>query len=313
MIRDALALRLVLAMACAGGFGGDAVAAVEPTTTVPSPATTAAPTTTGTTPPLPPPRPVDALLKDIVDALGGADNLNRHTTMYTRVEITLRGLGMTGSAEHFATVGGRSLTVTTISGLASTREGCDGQQCWSEDPINGLRILRGAEAEQALLETAWNPELRFKELFAKLEIKNERDENGALLECLILTPRQSAAWTNCFDATTHLLTLQRVIHAGPQGEVPFTSHFGDWRRVEDIEVPYFTEMQAGPLAFTGTVTAIELDRVIAAKRFAIPTTPAESSSAEPETGGSRKSGKAGKITPKAKTGKVVAPALKPKG
>jgi hypothetical protein len=322
---------VVLTLAGISGLGGEAISAVQkapsgatpaaapdapasaPSTGMRTPGSggaTAKPALTKPDAPLPPVRAVDALLEDIVKALGGADNLNRHKTMYTRVEITLRGLGMTGSAEHFATVGDKALTLTAISGLASTREGCDGRRCWSEDPINGLRMLSGAEAEQALLETAWNPELRFKELFTKLEVRNERDGDGSLLECLVLTPRQSAAWTNCFDARTHLLTVQRVIHAGPQGEVPFTSRFADWRKVEDLEVPYSTEMQAGPLAFSGKLTAIELDLAIDAKRFAVPTEPGESSSSTraPAGGGRAKE----KEKEKAKT-KTAAPSSKPRG
>lgn len=227
----------------------------------------------GASPPLPPARSVDALLTDIVKALGGAENLNRHRSVRTRVQITFKGLGMTGSAEHLAAAGGRALTVTSIPGLASTREGCDGHQCWSEDPINGLRVLTGAEAEQAVLETAWNPELHFKELFTRLEVRNERDESGAVLECLILTPKGGAPWTNCFDGVSHLLALQRVTHAGPQGDVPFTSRFSDWRMVEGIAMPYATEMQAGPLSFVGTVTSIEIDPPVSPRMFAAPKVP----------------------------------------
>ncbi len=220
-----------------------------------------------------PARSVDDILADAVQALGGAVSLARHTSSRTRMEITFRGLGMSGTVEHVAAVGDRVLTITTLAGLASSREGCDGRRCWAEDPINGLRVLSGPEAEQSLIEAAWNGELRWRALFPRIEARNERDEGGALLECLIMTPAQGGTWTNCYDRATHLLTVQRLVHAGPQGDVPFTSRVSDWRRVEDMLVPYALEMQAGPLAFTGRVTSVELDRPVDARAFQVPTRP----------------------------------------
>jgi len=259
-------------------------------------------------PPLPPPRTFEALSADIVKALGGADALTRHTALHTKMDIAFKGLGMTGTAEHFAVAGDKALTTTTLPGLATTREGCDGKQCWSEDPINGLRILAASEAEQARLETAWNSELRLKELFPKIEVKNERDDNGAVLECLILTPKEGHPWTDCFDAKTHLMTLQRLTHAGPQGDVPFVSRIGDWRALADIKVPYTTEMQAGPLSFSGTLTFVELDVAVDAKRFAPPVPAAKGPAGKKAANKKDASGKPAAAKPAATKPAVTKPA-----
>lgn len=201
------------------------------------------------------------------------------------MDITFGALGMNGTVEHVAAVGDRALTITTLPGLASTREGCDGLRCWSEEPINGLRILSGAEAEQSRIEAAWNVELRWRALFPHIEARNERDVNGALLECLMMTPARGegdrksdgvggvagvGTWTNCYDAATHLLTLERVVQAGPQGDVPCTTRLADWRRVEDTEIPYSLEFESGPLTFSGRVTLVELDGPVDAKAFLLP-------------------------------------------
>jgi hypothetical protein len=219
---------------------------------------------------LPPARAVDAILADVVAAVGGAAALGRHRSLHTKMEITFRGLGITGNAEHYAAVGDKALTVTLIPNLASTREGSDGTRFWSEDPINGLRILDGIEAEQARIEVAWNGELRMKELFSKIEARNELGEDGARLECLILTPRTGPPMTNCFDARTHLMVVQRGVRSGPQGDMPVTARLSDWRQVGDVKMAYATEMQVGPLAFSGRVTSIEMDVPLDASLFAVP-------------------------------------------
>ena len=231
----------------------------------PKPATPAKPAA-----PLPPARPADDIIRDVVAALGGAQALTKHRSEHTKMTIAFQGLGITGSAEHWGAAGDKALTTTEIPSVASTREGTDGTRSWSQDPINGLRVLTGVEAEQAHLEAAWNQELRLKELFAKVESKNDVAEDGTRLECLILTPKLSPAITNCFDARTHLLVSQRGVRSGPQGDTPFVARMKDWRVVSGIQVPFATEMQVGPLSFAGTVTLAEFDVPMSPAQFAVP-------------------------------------------
>jgi hypothetical protein len=262
------------------------LAAPAPVTTAPEPARAApgAPGAhapgPGTGPPdggaaaaakLPPARSLDEVLRDNIKALGGADAMSRHRSLHTKMAITFQGLGITATAEHYAASRDRALTVTTIPNLASTREGTDGHTAWSQDPINGLRLLGEAEAEQARIENAWNAELRVKELYATVEVKNEPGEGGApYFECLVLTPKASPAMTECFDPRTHLLARQRGVRSSPQGNTPFLAHLRDWRAVGDLKMPFVTDMQVGPLSFVGTITSAELDVPVDPSLFAVP-------------------------------------------
>jgi len=222
------------------------------------------------TPALPSARPVDDIIRDVVTALGGAQAIGKHRSEHTKMTITFQGLGITGTAERWGAAGDKALTTTEIPNVASTREGTDGTKSWSQDPINGLRVLSGAEAEQAHLEAAWEQELRFKELYPKIEAKNDVTDDGTRVECLILTPKLSPPITDCFDARTHLLVSQRGVRSGPQGDTPFVARMKDWRPVAGIQVPFATEMQVGPLSFVGTVTLVEFDVPVTAIQFAVP-------------------------------------------
>jgi len=269
-------------------------AAPAPTRPAPAPnglAGPAAGTGGAPAPKLPAARPVDDILRDMVKALGGAEAIGRHKSMHTKMNITFQGLGITGTAEHYGAVGDRALTITNIPNLASTREGTDGKKAWSQDPINGLRLLEDLEAEQARVEAAWNAELRMKELFPTIEAKNEPGEGGApYLECLVLTPKAGAAMTECFDPRTHLMVRQRGSRSSPQGTTPFVARMRDWRAVGDVKMPFVTEMQVGPLSFVGTITSAELDVPIDASLFALPEVAAAGSAgaggSPGETGGS---------------------------
>lgn len=246
-----------------------------------------------------PTRAVEAIIADTLKAMGGAEALGKHRSLRTKMTITFQGLGISGTAEHLGAAGDRALTITNIPGVASTREGTDGSRSWSQDPINGLRILSGVEAEQSRIEAAWNGELRMKELFPKIEAANEVGSDGASLECLILTPKIGPPLTRCFDAKTHLMVSERGVRAGPQGDTPFVARAKDWRPVGDLKMPFQTEMQVGPLSFVGTVTSTELDGVLDAAVFAVP---------EPSTPGGA-GGSGGRADSKAKAIKKARPAM----
>jgi len=264
--RRSLLLPSLLAVVATTG-GAATGRAAEPA--APAPAVKAGPSAKPPVP-LPPPRPVDDVIRDVVAALGGAQAIRQHHSEHTKMTIAFQGLGITGTAEHWGAAGDKALTTTEIPNVASTREGTDGTRSWSQDPINGLRVLSGVEAEQAHLEAAWGQELRFKELFPKIEVKNDVTDDGTHVECLILTPKLSPPMTDCFDARTHLLVSQRGVRSGPQGDTPFVARMKDWRPVGGIQVPFATEMQVGPLSFVGTVTLAEFDVPVPAAQFAVP-------------------------------------------
>src|SRR5260221_3476465 len=145
-------------------------------------------------------RTVDAILADVVKAVGSEAAWKAHKTLRMKLEMTFQGMGISGTGERFASKDDKALTVTDLPGMGTIREGSNGKICWAQDPINGLRELGGAEAEQTRLEAVWNPALRMTEVYKAIELKP--DASGAGLECLVLTPHDAPAVTNCYDART---------------------------------------------------------------------------------------------------------------
>jgi hypothetical protein len=244
------------------------------------------------------PRAVAAILADVIAAMGGEAAWNSHKTMFEKLELTIAGLGMSGTGERTATKEDKSLLTTQLPGIGTTREGSNGKVLWSEDPINGLRVLAGAEAEFALVESAWAPELHFATLFKKIEATNETGPAGAALECLVLTPHEGPLLTNCYDAKTHLQVSQKGSHPTPQGDTPFTSLVKDWRDVQGLKMPFAVETQTGPITFNLKITECTLDVPVDDKMFEPP------AGAAPAGKGKGKSKKPAKAKPAKKPAKA---------
>jgi zinc protease len=217
-------------------------------------------------------RSPDEVLADYVNAIGGEAAWKRHKSVHMKRRLEVKGMQLSGTEERWGAAGDKTLSVTTISGMGSFRQGSDGKVAWSEDPINGLRILEGPEAEEAKTEAAWNGELEMKKLFTKLRAVPPPDPPpaGHKYECLELVPKLAKPAVACFDAESHLRTIQKGSHASPQGEVPYKVTFSDWRQVGGMTLPYAEEMTAGPMTLLMQVTEVKLDEKLDAKVFALP-------------------------------------------
>ncbi len=213
------------------------------------------------------PRAVEAILADVVTAMGGEAAWKSHSTMVEKIELTIAGLGMNGTGERTSTKDDKSLLTTQLPGIGTSRQGSNGKVLWSEDPINGLRVLAGAEAEAARVESAWAPELHFATMFKKIAATNATGPGGVALECLLLTPHEGSPITNCYDAKTHLQVLQKGTHPTPQGDTPFTSTVKDWHDVGGLKMPFAVETTTGPITFSLHITDCKLDVPVDDKLF----------------------------------------------
>jgi hypothetical protein len=217
-----------------------------------------------------PARSPQAILADAIQATGGAAAWNGHHSMHTRMELTFQGMGIGGSGERLSTKSDKTLTVTELPGIGAVREGSDGKRLWAQDPVNGLRLLEGAEAEEARIESVWNLEERVAEFYPKVESTTEIGPGGAALECVVLTPRLAHPTTNCYDPTTHLQVSQKGIRSTPQGDTPFFSTLKDWREAGGVKMAFGVDTQAGPITFTARITDVKFDEPMDDKMFEPP-------------------------------------------
>ncbi len=221
----------------------------------------------GSAPLAKPPRTAQLILADVSKALGSPAAWKAHKNVRMKLEMTFQGMGISGQGERFATKDDKALVVTDLPGMGTIREGSDGKISWAQDPINGTRKLTGAEAEQARLEAVWNVELRTSELYKSAELA---PSSAAGLECLVLTPNEAPAVTNCYDAKTHLQVSQKGTRSTPQGDTPFTSTLKDWREVGGLKMPFAVDTQAGPITFTARMTDVKFDQPMDDKMFEPP-------------------------------------------
>ena len=212
-------------------------------------------------------RSPQAILADAVKATGGEAAWNAHKTARYHVETVFQGMGLSGSGERFVTRTGKAFTTVEMAGLGNVREGTNGSVAWTQEPLHGLRILEGVEAEQSRIGAAWNADMQAAELFTKLESANEPGADGTMLECVTATPRVGAPIRNCYDARTHLQVTQSGVRVGPEGSIPFRATVSDWRDIGGIKMPFQSNTQLGPITLVDRIKSVTFDETIDEKMF----------------------------------------------
>jgi hypothetical protein len=244
--------KLLLLLALVGGVGATTAIAADP-----EPASR---------------RSVKAILDDYAQAIGGAQALGRHKNLYVKREIKVKGMGVGGTEERWSTAAGQMLSVTTLPGIGVVKQGADGRQRWSQDPINGLRILKGAEDEQARIEGTWNADVKLLKLYKNVRVVPRPDgaPKDDPFECLELQPALGKPAIACFDARSHLRAFQQGKQATPQGEVPYSARLSDWREVEGVKLPFREETTAGPMTVEARTSEVKFNQKLGPTFFRLP-------------------------------------------
>jgi len=277
LVAGAAALSLVYRVAVADAATAPLAApARDAGVTSPAPATAtatataAAPSRPATAPSAPPRlRSAAEILADSIKATGGDGPWKAHRSIETTTQMEYAKMAISGTRKQTLTSRNKSLAVTSIPNVGEMKEGSNGRVVWAEDPVNGLRVLEGAEAAQFLPESTWNLERNIKKVFVKIAVKADTD-GGRALECLELTPPAGHPLTVCYDPATHLQVLQKGVAATPQGDVPFTSRIKSWREAGGLKFPDAVEMSTGPIELSSRLTDVTFDKPVNDKVFEMP-------------------------------------------
>jgi hypothetical protein len=213
------------------------------------------------------PRTVEQILGDFVRASGGDAPWKKHRSLSVSMTISVRGLGLNGTATALWTAKGQYLETGDLPNMLSMKRGSDGRRYWSQDPIDGLRWLQGSEAEQAEISGAWMGYLRLSERSKRARLVSSPSPD---LECVEVTYKQSPPTTYCFDTKTHLMTLEQGKKSSPQGDTPYITRASDYRDTGGAMMPFVQETTAGPATFVVTVQKAMWDVPSSASQFALP-------------------------------------------
>lgn len=225
------------------------------------------------------------LLDKAVLAQGGREKLDGLTSLYLEGKLVVSAQNIKGDVKLWWKAGD-FYTEQTMVGVGMVRAGKQGDVIWSEDPINGLRKLEGAEAEQHAWASSPSLAAHWQRYFEKAETTGERDVGGAKAYDVTLTSKTGAKVTISVDATSGLPVAQQFQQDTPLGPMPVAVELKDYRDVGGLKLPHVQVTDAKLAVATQTLTKVEFGVEIDATKFAMPTRGTKT--VTPTTGGAAK-------------------------
>lgn len=213
--------------------------------------------------------PARQIVDAYVQAIGGEDAIARASHRHVRGEMSMPAAGMTMTMEMWQSRPNKMLMVMTIPGMGEVRQGYDGQTAWSTNPMQGPRIIEGAELEQTARQADFEANLRFEHMFPTLETVERTELGGRPCYRVRMVAQNGDESFGCFDVETRLLLGLTSRLESEMGTIESNVAFHDYRDFGGVKMPARTVMNAMGQEMVMTIREMDTDAVPDAV-FALP-------------------------------------------
>ncbi len=113
--------------------------------------------------------PAEELVSRYVQAIGGANAFMKHKSMSMSLSWEMPAMGLQAEMSVKQMQPNLVSTRVAIPGMGEILSGYNGKVAWSLDPMQGARLLDGAELQQTMDQAQWGYAVRSSELIKEME------------------------------------------------------------------------------------------------------------------------------------------------
>ena len=199
------------------------------------------------------------LQKTLIEAAGGKEALEKHSNRRVTSKVIIPDAAIEATHTGYMSREGMMWESMTIEGYGDFQQGFHGDVAWSMDPINGARVLSGAEKEQLRRASHLQPFLWIdKDFISAVKVGSEKvgDADCTVYSLKTTTGSQEKYWVA--EETKFLvkvsLTLESIM-----GKIPMTVEMSDFKKVEELWHPYEMQIQQGIQKMQMTLEKVNYD------------------------------------------------------
>jgi hypothetical protein len=197
-----------------------------------------------------------SLLAKHAAAVGGPAYLNAKSIV-TKGAMSMPAAGINATFQMTQLSPNLMQMVTTIPGMGEVQVGFDGTNGWSADPMQGPRLLSGAELDQMKDDADRRANLRSAELFSAMETVKDTTMNSERCYLVKLTWKSGRQTSDCFSAATGLVVGSFSTQKTAMGEVPVVTTFSEYKKFGGVTVPTKTVLEVMGQQQILTIASVE--------------------------------------------------------
>jgi zinc protease len=252
----------IIALVAAGACGGSSAATTE---TAP-PANTVEPAAPET-----PAQPTaDQVLEAYLEATGGRAAREAKQNYRATGTVSIPQMGLEGKLELLAARPANMVTRMDLGGMGMQEQGTNGELVWEKSSMTGARIVEGNEAAHLRRASAFNADLKWKELYEKVELVGEADIDGRPAWELAFHTPEGSVETTWYDKETKLPLASEATIDSQMGKIKVKSTMSDWRDVGGVKWPFVTKQDMVNMSMVLTMDELEYDVELPENAFAPP-------------------------------------------
>jgi len=215
---------------------------------------------------------VDEIAAKCAKGSGGKEAWAKLSTLVMTGTMEIPAASLTGKIEVYAKAPNKTLRIVTLAdGQFVQKEAFDGKAGWKSDPQTGLKRLEGAELETAKMESAFDTEVRLKEIYPDMKVTG-RAKVGDRDAYTVLTHEPGGkTLTFYFDAQTGVRIAEDSEAPDQSGQVQKTSiFFEDYRPLGGVQIPYRIRGDAASFSFVIRIQDARYNTPVDDAMFAMP-------------------------------------------
>jgi hypothetical protein len=213
----------------------------------------------------------ETVLDQYVEATGGKAAYEKLKNRKVSGTLEVLGLNVKGTIKLSHAAPNRMVAVTDLGAIGGvSTEGTDGKSAWKLSTLLGDQVVEGEEKDEFLRRAAFNDEIRWKDLYEKVECTGAEDVDGKPAYKLVLTPKVGKPVTKFYDKASHLLVKETTILKSPMGELPVESYASDYKKVDGILIPHTLTQRAAGQSIEIKMTEIQHNVDLPADTFKRP-------------------------------------------
>lgn len=209
-----------------------------------------------------------ALMDAHVKAIGGRDAIARNADGTAKLQMEILENGMKADMTMYSR-GDDMAMVLAIPGVGDFRTGYAGGVAWGMDPMNGPRLLQGAERDQLVQQTDERYTLRDPALIASAKTVALADSEGRPCYRVEITWASGQKSADCYGKDDGLLLSTESTSSSPMGEIKQVVHLSEYRELNGVKSATVSKILAAGM--TQRLTLVSSDPTPpAAEVFALP-------------------------------------------
>lgn len=212
----------------------------------------------------------DSIMKKYVDAIGGAA-WAKINTMTGSGTVSVASQGVEGTFTMAAKAPAKIVLKQSIGSLGESTMATDGTTAWSTDPFTGTRTLAGPELTQITTQAVMGlrPD-QWKTVYTKAETLGVEKVNSAPAYKVRLTTKSGETSLQYFDVKSGLQVRTDETVISPQGKLPVTSYYADYRVQQGVKMPYSVKQVMGPAEVQTLIKDVKFNVPVDDTQFAQP-------------------------------------------